>query len=292
MNNNQEKVQSALEKIEKGLANINTNEDWLNFLNFQSRFYNYSFGNVLLILMQKPNASYVKGFRAWNELGRYVKKGSKGIAILAPCTRKIEVFKETDKKVFQDKEGEKEIKTILTGFRIAYVYDISDTDGSDEQLPVLVKGLSGNGEQEKAIYETIYTFISKEHTIREVTGTAEKGSYNLETKVISIRSGLEYLQKIKTLLHEYAHLIDFQMHPEEDISRNRRELIAESTAYVVSSYFGLDTSRYSMGYIRSWLKDDNELKEIAETVQKISNTIITNMAGLENPAFIISKEEK
>ncbi len=292
MNNNQEKVQSALEKIEKGLANINTNEDWLNFLSFQSRFYNYSFGNVLLILMQKPNASYVKGFRAWNELGRYVKKGSKGIAILAPCTRKIEVFKETDKKVFQDKEGEKEIKTILTGFRIAYVYDISDTDGSDEQLPVLVKGLSGNGEQEKAIYETIYTFISKEHTIREVTGTAEKGSYNLETKVISIRSDLEYLQKIKTLLHEYAHLIDFQMHPEEDISRNRRELIAESTAYVVSSYFGLDTSRYSMGYIRSWLKDDNELKEIAETVQKISNTIITNMAGLENPAFIISKEEK
>lgn len=287
-----EKVRAAIDKINDGIANISTNEDWLKYLTFQSRFHNYSFGNVLLIVLQKPNASYVKGYKAWNDLGRYVKKGSKGIAILAPCTRKVEVFKDPDnKQVYQDKQGEKETKIILTGFKLAYVYDISDTDGSDEHIPVLVKGLAGNGEQEQRIYEAIREFISREHTVEEVTGTSEKGSYNLETQVISVRADLEYMQKIKTILHEYAHLIDFQMNPDEEISRNRRELIAESTAFVVSSYLGLDTSAYSMGYIRSWLKDDNELREIGETVQKISDTIITHLAELNNSALNFNEEE-
>ena len=141
------------------------------------------------------------------------------------------------------------------------------------------------------IYERLYAFISREHTIEEVTGTASKGSFNLESKVISVRSDLEYLQKVKTLLHEYAHLKDFEMHPEEDISRNRRELIAESVAFVVSLRLGLDTSRYSMSYIQSWLKDKDELKQIADTVQKISYHIIAELAESSDSAFSMLKDE-
>ena len=74
MNKNQEKIKTALERIDQSLAAINTDEDWLNFLCFQSRFYNYSFSNAMLIFSQNPEASYVKGFKAWNQLGRYVKK--------------------------------------------------------------------------------------------------------------------------------------------------------------------------------------------------------------------------
>lgn len=292
MSKNQEKIKAALERIDNSLAAINTDEDWLNFLCFQAQFYNYSFGNAMLIFSQNPNATYVKGYKAWNQLGRYVKRGSKGLAILAPCIRKVEVFKEPEnKKLYHDEEAEKEIRKVVSGFRIAYVYDIADTDGDDSMLPILVTGLAGNGEQEKEIYERLLGVISKEHCVQEVSGTASKGSFNLETKVISIREDLEYLQKIKTLLHEYAHLLDFQMHPEDDISRNRRELIAESVAFIVSLRFGLDTSRYSMSYIKSWLKDKEELKIIADSVQKIAYTIITELAESSDSAFSMLKEE-
>ena len=113
-NKNQEKIQAALNRIEEGLDTINTDEDWLHFLAFQSLFYNYSFRNAMLIYLQNPEASYVKGFKAWNELGRYVKKGAKGLAILAPCYRKVEDFKEPENKSeYQDSEGEKVIKRVI-----------------------------------------------------------------------------------------------------------------------------------------------------------------------------------
>ena len=292
MSKNQEKIKAALNRIEDCLETINTDEDWLKFLSFQAQFYNYSFGNAMLIFSQNPNATYVKGYKAWNQLGRYVKKGSKGLAILAPCIRKVEVFKEPENKnLYHDEEAEKEIRKVVSGFRIAYVYDIADTDGDDSMLPVLVTGLAGNSEQEKEIYERLFGVISKGHCVQEVSGTASKGSFNLETKVISIREDLEYLQKIKTLLHEYAHLLDFQMHPEDDISRNRRELIAESVAFIVSLRLGLDTSRYSMSYIKSWLKDKEELKIIADSVQKIAYTIITELAESSDSAFSMLKEK-
>lgn len=291
-NKNQEKIQAALDCIEEGLATINTDEDWLHFLAFQSLFYNYSFRNAMLIYLQNPEASYVKGFKAWTELGRYVKKGAKGLAVLAPCFKKVEDFKEPENESeYQDSEGEKVTRKVISGFRVAYVFDIADTDGSDEYLPVLVKGLAGNSEQEKEIYEKLKAFISKEHPVQEVTGTASKGSYNLETGVICVRSDVEYLQKIKTILHEFAHSIDFAMHPEEDISRNRRELIAESVAFVVSMRLGLDTSRYSMSYIKSWLKDRDELKIVADTVQKVAAKIINNLAESSDSAFADLREE-
>jgi len=184
---NADRIKAALERIEQGLATINTDEDWLSFLRFQSLFYQYSFGNTMMIFLQNPEATYVMGYKAWNKLGRYVKRGSKGLAILAPCIKKVEVFKEPENKSeYHDKEGEKETKQVIAGFRITYVYDIADTDGSDEMLPVLVKGLSDDGDTEKEIYDRLYSVLSKEFTIQEVSGTASKGSYNLESKIISI----------------------------------------------------------------------------------------------------------
>ena len=84
MNKNQEKIKAALKKIDESLETISTDEDWLKYLYFQSKFYNYSFGNTMLIYFQNRNASYVKGYKSWNDLGRFVRKGAKGLAILAP----------------------------------------------------------------------------------------------------------------------------------------------------------------------------------------------------------------
>ena len=289
----QNKIREAFDRIEQGRANIETDGDWLKYLRFQTRFYHYSFGNTMLIYLQNPEASYVMGYKAWNKIGRYVKRGSKGLAILAPCFRKEETFKEpANKAEYNDSEAEKEIRRVLSGFRITYVYDIADTDGSDEMLSVLVKGLSGNSPNECELYESLYNIISKEFTVDEITGTASKGSYNLETGRIAIRTDLEYLQRIKTLLHEAAHAYDFAMNPDKKIPRNHRELIAESVAFVVSLHLGLDTSSYSMGYIKSWLKDTDELKTIADTVQKISEKIITLLAESDDSAFSLEESEE
>ncbi len=287
-----DKIKAALKRIEEGLEAINTNEDWLKYLVFQSRFYQYSLGNTILIYMQNPEATYVMGYKAWNKLGRYVKKGSKGLAILAPCIKKMEVFKEPkDKMEYRDEEGEKEIRRVLSGFRVTYLYDISQTEGSDEAIPVLVKGLSGNTNSEKDIYERLLNAVSREFVVNEVVGTASKGSYNLETHVIAIRSDLEYLQRIKTLIHELAHAYHFVIEPDNEMPRNKRELIAESTAFVVSEWLGLDVSSYSFSYIQSWLKDKKELKQIADTVQKIAHKIINMLAESDDSAFFTESEE-
>ena len=273
----QEKIGAAFEQIEEGIAAINTDKDWLQFLGFQSRFYNYSVGNTMLIYQQNPQASFVKGYRAWNELGRYVKKGSKGIAILAPCVCKVKAEDDVaDRAECKSDTAEKD-KKVVAGFRIAYVYDIADTDGSDEFLPVLVKGMSGNSDKERTIYEKLWDIVSQEHLVLEVTGTVSKGAYNIETGFISINVDYDYLQRIKTLLHEYAHAVDFAMNPEKDIKKNVRELVAESVAFVVMQYMGFDTSSYSIGYIKSWMKDAEELKTVAATVQKIACNIIDKL---------------
>jgi hypothetical protein len=270
---NNEKIKDAFARIEQGLLNINTDDDWRKYLFFQSKFHNYSFSNTMLIYLQNPDASYVKGYKAWNQFGRYVKKGSKGMAIIAPCVKKRQECAEAKNGDSGAKE-EKERKKSISGFRVTYVYDIADTGGSDEYLPVLIKGLSGNTDTEKEIFEKVLYVVSESYTVQEVEKTASKGSYNLQTQIISIRSDMEYLQKIKTLLHETAHAIDFKMNPDTGIKRNRRELVAESVAYVVSSWLGLDTASYSISYIHSWQKDKDELKMIADSVQKISSIIV------------------
>ena len=246
----------------------------------------------MLIYTQRPDATFVKGFKAWNQLGRYVKKGSKGIGILCPLIRKVEVFKEPkETNVYNDKEAEKETKKVIAGFRVGYVYDLSDTDGDDSQLPVLVTGLLSSTDEEKALYESLLAYVSKEYCVQETDCGSSKGSYNLETHVICINDTIEYRQKIKTLLHEYSHALDFKMHPDDSIPRNKRELIAESTAFVVCLRLGVDTSSYSFSYLQSWLKEPNELKEIADCVQKIASEILNGMAGSSDSAFSILKEE-
>lgn len=286
---NQEKTKEALAKIEAAVENIRTNEDWLQYLAFQAKFYRYSARNVLLIRAQNPEARYVKGYKAWRELDRFVKKGAKGIAILAPCIKKAEEYKEpADKAEYQDKKGEKVTKNILCGFTIKYVFDIADTDGSDEHIPVLVKGLSGDSEAEKSLYERLEAVIAAQgHIIRKVTGTASKGSFNISTGIISIRDDLEAVQRIKTLLHEFAHATDFTMNPDENISRPHRELVAESVAYIVASRLGLDTSRYTSGYLASWGGEAGELAIVADSAQKVAMKIIDTLAESSDFAFLI-----
>lgn len=286
-------MKKAIESISTGLQAIETSDDWIRYLTFCSSFYNYSYNNIILIMMQRPNATFVAGYTAWRKMNRYVRKGEQGIGILCPCIRKVETFAEPDDaRVYNDKEAEKEVKKVLSGFRIGYVFDLSQTDGDDSMLPVLVTGLQGSSEQEQAIYKALLKYVSAKYCVQEVIGTSAKGSYNIDTKVITVRSDLQYQQKLKSLLHELSHAIDFEINPDMTTPRNKRELIAESCAFVVCLRLGIDTSSYSFSYLKSWLKDPKELGEVADCVQKISSRIINELAESKDFAFSHLMEEE
>lgn len=291
--NTQDKIKEAIALVETGLQSISTDSEWLTFLKFQSLFYQYSYSNTILIYLQNPEATFVKGYKAWNKLGRHVVKGSKGLKILAPCYRKMEIFREpTNKAEYHHQEGEREIKRVLSGFKITYVYDISDTAGSDEYLPVLVRGLSGNGDDEKALYEKVLAVVSKEYPVKEVHKTASKGSYNLETKQICVRSDMEYLQRLKSLCHEYSHAIHFMIRPEDDLSRAGRELVAEASAFVVCNRLGVDTADYSISYLKSWMSENGDLKKVMDDIQKVAYIILTKLAESSDFASFHLQEDK
>ncbi len=273
MSSNSEKVKEAIERIDKGLENIATDEEWKKFLSFQSKFYRYSARNTMLIYSQRPDATFIKGYRAWTGLNRYVKKGSRSIGILAPCFRK--------KKAMADDDAEGEEKRVIGGFRIAHVFDIKDTesfDGNDADLPVLVRGLSGGSASSQGLYETLRRLVEKSCTVEETEG-GPKGSYSVETGEIDVRSNMGSIQKVKTLLHEYAHAMDYKRNPGGTLSRNRRELVAESVAYVVCSWLGIDTSEYSFGYLKTWDDGKDTLKTASDAIQKISMEIIATLEG-------------
>lgn len=281
-----DRIKQALECIDNALDGIHTNESWLEYLCFQSLFYRYSAQNTILIFAQRPEASFVMGMKSWNKIGRQVVKGSHAIKIMAPCYKKIKVLVEPkDKSQYFDAEAEYETKKVISGFRIANVFDIQDTTGDDSKLPILVTGLRGDTEEIRKIQEWILAVVSKEHEVVMVDKTASKGSYNLQSGVIHVRSDLEPLAACKTLLHEWGHAHNFAQFPDENISRNKRELIAESAAYIVALRLGLDTSAYSFPYIKSWLKSKDEIKEIADATQKAAYEMITKLASYEGALF-------
>lgn len=252
-------VRSAYKQLQDALEHINTNEGWLEYLAFQSKFYEYSLNNTLLIFSQNPEASYVAGYKKWMGLNRYVMKGEKSIKILAPVKYKV-----------QDEQSEDTFR--LKGFRLVSVFDISQTDGSDEYFPVLISGLKGSAEDEDDLYKVIKGSI--DIPVDEIDQISSKGCYYLENPRIEIRSSLTMVQKIKTLCHEWSHHLHHTRYYEDE-SYALSEVIAESSAYIVCSCFGIDTSDYSAGYIHSWSKDQKVLHRTANKIQKIASEMIS-----------------
>jgi hypothetical protein len=208
-------VGEAYEKLQVVMKNIDSNEDWIEYLAFQAKFYNYSFSNTLLIYSQNSSASYVAGYRKWQSFNRYVRKGEHGMKILAPLKYKAK----------DDETGDDLFK--IRGFRLVSVFDISQTDGSDESLPVLVSGLKCSVEREDDIYRTILGRI--DIPVTEVDNLSAKGCYYLENPRIDVRSSLSIVQKIKTLCHEYSHHLHHTRHYNDE-SYDVGEVIAESCA--------------------------------------------------------------
>lgn len=280
----EEKITALLDKAEKGIKAVFESEKYKNFLNTMAKFHNYSFRNSILINLQRPDATYVAGYNSWKKnFNRHVKKGEKGIQILGYAPKKITTeveIKDRAGNIVYDENGkpkkEKQTREI-PGFVPVYVFDRTQTDG--EPLPELVSELDGTVDKYEDMKNALISVSPYPVYFEDITDGA-KGYCDYTAQKIAIKKDMSQLQTIKTLIHEITHSDLHSKESElpigEKTSRSTREVEAESTAYVVASHYGMDTSEYSFGYIATW-SEDKELKELQgslEKIQKQANDLI------------------
>ena len=273
---NEDKVKELSEKLEDGIKDLFESDKYKNFLKVMSKFHNYSFRNSILIMMQKPEATYVAGFNKWNTFKRKVNKGEKGIKIFAPSPikKKVQQYKKDEKGNFIYVDGKKvieEVEQIIPKYKITYVFDISQTSG--EPLPSLTEELKGSVNDYSNFKKALENSTSFNVAYGSIKGEA-KGYCTPALKRIMVKENMSEVQTIKTLLHEMAHA---ELHTIKDgKSRETKEVEAESIAFIVSNYYGIDTSDYSFGYLAGWSSDKElgELKKSLDTIQKTAASLI------------------
>jgi antirestriction protein ArdC len=236
-------------------------EDLTALLKTMGRFHRYSVNNICLIAAQRPTATRVAGFHAWRALGRFVRKGEKGIAILAPITARRQ----------EDTAGDDDSRTVV-GFRAAYVFDIEQTDGAT--LPEPAQATGDPGTQTVCLTAAIgANGIVIEHVddLGGALGTSSGGR-------IQVLNGLAPAAEFSVLVHEYGHEL---LHRSSDrpASRDTRELEAEAVAFVVSQAIGLDVVDSSRDYIHLYRGDGEALSQSLDRIQRTASSILGALGG-------------
>jgi len=241
-------------------------------------------GNLVLIALQAPQATRVAGFRSWQSLGRQVRKGERGIAILAPCTYRPKTAEQAESAAPTGPEpatscsggaapaaGGKQVR----GFRVVHVFDVAQTEGDPlpEVAPALLTGQAPAG-----LWDALEgQVLGHGYTVhRGDTGRAN-GWTDPTSRTVRVRSDVDDAQAVKTLIHELAHLEAGHVAdlPTYLTCRGRCEVEAESVAYVVAAAHGLDASGYSFAYVAGWAGPDlTGVRQAAETVTKAARTIL------------------
>lgn len=260
-------------------------ELFLEWLKSVEVFHQYSFCNSVLIWMQRKNATRVAGFQTWKKLGRWVKKGEKGIAILAPCTVKVAASSTSSESAEESNTSDSTIAGTRRAmrFRPVHVFDISQTEG--KPLPQLVYRSSGGGERLLAKLEATAKRLGVELIYDKITtgalGFSEGGR-------ITVEASLGATEKCGTIAHELAHEILHQGANREaalQISRNQRELEAEATSYVLIKHFGLEQN--SDFYLASWNVTPEMLTVSMTAINRAVKTILN---AAEAPAVEAAPE--
>jgi hypothetical protein len=255
------------DQLETAVADLVSSDDWRRMLEVASRFHDYSPNNVLLILTQRPEATRVAGYRTWQRVGRQVRRGARGIAILAPIVTRRRPVDDSDDA------DHPELARILRGFRIAHVFDISDTDGDpiDDVRPVVVEGDAPAGLWVGLAAQIGAAGFTLE---RADCGTAN-GRTDFSARTVTVRPDLPDAQAAKTLAHELAHVLSHDGTEYAAGCRGVVEVEAESVAYIVTAAAGLPAEGYSLPYVARWAAGDTALvRATAERAIKCARCIL------------------
>ncbi len=279
----EDRLKQLTDQLTDGVKAVRDSGEFKKLLAVMAKFPHYSMNNCMLIAMQRPDATLCQGFDGWKKMGRYVKKGEKGIRIIAPAPYTVQ--KEVDKlgsdgKPVLDKDGEhvKETKEFqVMAFKAETTFDVSQTDG--KELPRIgVDELKGEVDRYELMMGALKDISPVPIGFEDIKSGA-KGYYHTAEKRIAIQKDMGELQTVKTCLHEITHAL---LHADStDISKNRKELEAEGTACIVLKYMGYDTDDYSYPYLSGYTTDADmkELKASLDTIRKTSSRMITKIEG-------------
>ena len=295
---NKARLKEITDSIETGIRELFQSDKYKQYLTTMSRFHKYSVNNTMLIYMQKPDASLVAGFNKWkDQFERNVKKGEKGIKIIAPTPykKKIEEAKlDPDTKApILDADGNAvmEEKTIqIPMYKVVSVFDVSQTAG--KPLPELAANLTGDVQNYEVFMEALRRSSPVPIDFKPLPPDTD-GIFYYDRQAIDIREGMSEVQTVCAAVHEITHskLHNYQKAREQAAagdetalpvkrkSRETEEIEAESISYAVCAYYGIETGANSFGYLASWSKDKelSALRESLETINKTSSGLISDI---------------
>lgn len=281
--------------LKEGIKAYLNSDHYKEFLTKMSQFNQYSSRNLRLILAQKPDASYLAPYNTWRKFDRYVKRGEKALSVIVPVTY---VKKDQQGQPILDKNGRPE--TGMT-FRLKpTTFDVSQTEG--KEMPKAAEVKEQLTDLDYANLYRVLTSIAKTNDVsvrfEEMAGET-KGYYSPAEHQIVLRShDMNKSQLIKTFIHETAHSeLHHSNNPQrEQLTRSNAELQAESVAYVVASYYGIDTSDYSFDYLAGWSKDKETLADLEaqlDIVQQEAKSLMVRMdQELEQLRLIQQRQSK
>ena len=262
-----DKLRAAHDKLQEAVAEIVSGDEWKRMLQVAAKFHNYSFNNQLMIFLQRPDATVVAGFNRWKSLGRFVKKGEKGLAIFAPCKYKTKV---------EDDDGNDKSFQQIRGFRVVHVFDISQTEGDELPDVGAVRPKLLDGDAPAGIWDALVAHAGSVgfEVLRERKG-AENGYCDFLNKKIAVRPDVASAQAVKTLIHELAHAL---LHEGGVESREVAEVEVESVAFIVLDALGLSSDTYSFPYVARWSGGDVDLiRKSAERSVTCARGMLTTM---------------
>ena len=263
-----ERMRRTHEQLNAAVEDLTTADGWRAMVRSRAWLRRYSLNNLLLILTQHPGASDVRPFREWKRAGRYVRKGERGIRILAPIRYKVEP---------DDGEDDGAPGYAVRAFKTTTVFDVSQTDGDPlppQATQPVPEELNGTGPEH--LWEDVAACVTEQgYTLERGDCDSAYGWVHYPSRTVRVRDDVSLAQATKTLVHELAHIL--ADHETRTVSRARCEVEAESVACLVSAMTGLDTLGYSVPYVAGWAETADEAHQAAGTVLDVADRITARL---------------
>ncbi|WP_435113931.1 ArdC-like ssDNA-binding domain-containing protein [Nocardiopsis synnemataformans] len=266
-----QRLAQVQERLNTAVADLVSSDGWRDMLTSRAWLRRYSVNNLVLILSQYPGARDVRAFGAWLKADRHVRRGERGIRILAPV--RYRVTEESDTTETDETGARYQVR----GFTVETVFDVSQTDGEPLPDPVNVVPVELRGTAPEDLWNQVAAMVTtRGYTLERGDCGDAYGYVDYHTRTVRVRDTVDSAQALKTLTHELAHIL-CDHHTRTGLTRQRREVEAESVACLVSAVMGLDTLAYSVPYVAGWAENTDAAHTSAEQVMAVADQITAHL---------------